>query len=102
MGASRRVLKTKTFYPVTQFAQRRCSRSAREAAADDYDLKLSSVVRINQSRMVLVISPFLVERSWRNFRIQRSNHASDICLELQRSVLAQRKLLLAAPLVFLE
>jgi hypothetical protein len=75
MRAPRRILKTKTFHPVSQFSQGRRGRSAGEAAADDYDLKFSPVVRIDQSRMVSMISPFLIQRPRRNFWIQGSNHA---------------------------
>jgi hypothetical protein len=75
MRASRRILKTKTLHPVSEFTQGRCGRSAREAAANDYDLKFSPVVWANQSRMVSMISPFLIQRPWRNLRIQCSNHA---------------------------
>jgi hypothetical protein len=81
VGAPRRILKTKTFHPVSEFTEGRRGRSAGEAAADDYDLKLSPVVGADQSRMVLMVSPFLIQRPWRNFRIQCSNHASGICLE---------------------
>src|SRR5262249_579086 len=81
MRAPRRILKTKTFHPVSEFTEGRRNRSAGEAAADDYDLKFSPVVRADQSRMVSMISPFLIERPGRNFRIQCSNHASDMCLE---------------------
>src|SRR5207244_1392536 len=76
-----RILKTKAFHPVTQFSEGRRGRSAGEAAADDYDLKFSPVVWTDQSRMVSMISPFLIQRPRRNFRIQSSNHASDIYLE---------------------
>jgi hypothetical protein len=75
MRAPRRILKTKTLHPVSQFTEGRRRRSAGEAAADDYDLKFSPVIWADQSRMVLMISPFLVQRPRRNFGIQCSNHA---------------------------
>jgi len=81
MRAPGRILKTKTFHPVSEFTEGRRGRSAGEAAADDCDLKLSPVVWVDQSRMVLMISPFLIQGPRRNFGIQCSNHASDICLE---------------------
>jgi hypothetical protein len=75
MRAPWRILKTKTFHPVSEFTESRRSRSAGEAAADDYDFKFSPVIRVDQSRMVLMIPPFLIQRPRRNFRIQCSNHA---------------------------
>src|SRR4029434_7455309 len=44
MRASRRILKTTTFHPVSELTEERCRRSASEPGADDYDLKLSPVV----------------------------------------------------------
>src|SRR5262245_62579358 len=75
MRAPRRILKTKTFHPVSKFTERRRGRSTGETAADDYDLKFSPVVWADQSRMVLMVSPFLIQRSGRNFWIQCSDHA---------------------------
>ena len=49
MGASRRILKTKTFHPVSEFTEGRRGRPAGEPAADDYDLNLSPVVWADQS-----------------------------------------------------
>jgi hypothetical protein len=75
MRAPGRILKTKTFHPVSEFSEGRRGRSAGEPTADDYDLKLSPVVWADQSRMVLMISPFLIQRPRRNFGIQCSDHA---------------------------
>jgi hypothetical protein len=60
---------------VSEFTESRRGGSAGEATAHHYDLKFSPVIRIDQSRMVLMISPFLIQRPRRNFGIQCSNHA---------------------------
>ena len=86
MRTSRRVLKTKTFHPVPEFTKGRRGGSAGKPAADDYDLKLSPVVWADQSRMVLMISPFLIQRPRRNLRIQCSNYAVK-CLKPCRNVI---------------
>src|SRR4030095_2654264 len=86
MGTSRRILKTKAFHPVSEFTEGRRGGSAGKPAADDYDLKLSPVVWADQSRMVLMISPFLIQRPRRNLGIQCSNHAVK-CLKTCRNVI---------------
>jgi hypothetical protein len=91
MRTSRRILKTKTFHPVPEFTKGRRGGSAGKPAADDYDLKLSPVVRADQSRMVLMISPFLIQRPRRNLGIQCSNHAVK-CLKTWRNVMIEAKL----------
>jgi hypothetical protein len=47
MGAARRILKAKASYSITQFAQRRRSRSTGQTASHNDDLKLSPIVRAN-------------------------------------------------------
>src|SRR5207249_7026457 len=74
MRAARRILVAKAFHSIAEFTKGRRGRSAREAAADDYDFKFPAVVRTDQSRMILVVCPFPGERSGRNFGVQRPNH----------------------------
>ena len=47
MGASRRILKAKTFHSITQLAQRRRRRSTGQTASDNDDLEFSPVVWAN-------------------------------------------------------
>src|SRR5881275_3081376 len=74
MRAPRRILKTKTFHPITQLSQSRRGRTTGQAAADDDDIKLSAVVRIHQPHVVSVAAPFLRETPRRNFCVQRPDH----------------------------
>src|SRR5438445_185284 len=75
MRAPRRILKTKTFHLISKLAQCCRGRSTGQAGADDNYFEFSAVVWTYQSDMVPVISPFLSQRPWRNFRIKCSNHA---------------------------
>src|SRR5262249_52532419 len=102
MRASRRILKTKTLHPVSKFTEGRRGRSTGETAADAYDLKFSPVVWADQSRMVLMVSPFLIQRSRRNFWISVPIMLKMSASNSETSPLTQRKLLFAAPLLLFE
>ena len=73
--ATRTVLETKAFHPVTEFAQSRRRRSTRESGPDHDNLKFSAVVRSYELGVVLMIRPFPRERSRWNFRIQVTDHS---------------------------
>ena len=77
MGATRRILITKTFHPITEFAEGRCSGTAGETAADNDDLELAPIIRTDQSRMIAMALPFPVERTGRNFGVQCSDHMTE-------------------------
>ena len=69
-----RILKAKAFYPVAEFAQGRRRRSAGETASHNDDLELSPIIWANQSRVIPMAAPFLIERSVWNPGVQRPDH----------------------------
>src|SRR3954454_1451160 len=97
MRTARGVLKTKTFHPITQLAQ--CCRggSPRQTSAHHNHFELSPVIRVDQSDMVPVVSPFLGQRTRRDLGIERSNHASRGFWNDETSTLPPFKLRFATP-----
>src|SRR3954447_9750255 len=75
MRTPRGVLKTKTFHPIPELAECCRGRSAGQTSADHNHFELSPIIRVDQSDMVPVISPFLSQQTRRNFWIECSNHA---------------------------
>jgi hypothetical protein len=69
MGASRRILETKAFCSITEFAQRCGGGCASETAPDNDDLELPPIVWTDQSRVIAMAAPFLVEWSVWNFGV---------------------------------
>ena len=67
MRAARRILVTETLHPVTQLAERGRGRSAGQTASDDDDFEFSAIIRINESRMIVMGAPFVGQRSRRDF-----------------------------------
>ena len=74
MGATRRILITKTFHPITKLAQSGRGRSAGQSRTDHNDLKFAAIIRANETRIILVVPPFLLERTGRNFAVEFSDH----------------------------
>jgi hypothetical protein len=73
--AARGILIAEALYVVTKFAQRRCSRTAGEAGADNNDLKLAAVVRTNEPAVIAVGGPLFIDRPGRNLCLKRTNHS---------------------------
>src|SRR5207237_10275394 len=69
MGATRRILITKTLHPITKFAEGGRSRSPGQSRADHNDLKFATSIWANQTRMVVVVSHLLLVRTGRIFTI---------------------------------
>src|SRR5437588_4421504 len=74
MGATRRILVTKTFHAVTKFTQSGRGRSAGQSGTDHNDLKFAAIIRANETRIILVVTPFLLKRTGRNFAGEFSDH----------------------------
>src|SRR6476469_8171040 len=74
MRATRRILITKTFHPITKLAQSGRGRSAGQSRTDHNDLKFAAIIRANETRIILVVPPFLLERTGRNFAVEFSDH----------------------------
>ena len=68
------ILKAETFYLIAEFTQRCRGGGAGEAASDNDDLELPPIVWTDQSRVITMAAPFLVEWSMGNFGVQRPNH----------------------------
>jgi hypothetical protein len=74
MGATRRILITKSFHAITKFTQSGRGRSAGQPRTDHNDLKFAAIIRANETRIILVVPPFLLERTGRNFAVEFSDH----------------------------
>src|SRR5438874_1976988 len=74
MGATRRILITKTFHAITKFTQSGRGRSAGQPRTDHNDLKFAAIIRANETRIILVVTPFSLERTGRNFAGEFSDH----------------------------
>src|SRR5205809_167648 len=74
MGAPRRILEAKAFYAVTEFTQRCRGGCASETAPDNDDLELPPIVWTDQSGVITMAAPFLIERALWNFGVQCPNH----------------------------
>src|SRR5436190_15394130 len=77
MGAPRRILEAKAFYAVTEFTQRCRGGCASETAPDNDDLELPPIVWTDQSGVITMAAPFLIERALWNFGVQCPNHRSE-------------------------
>src|SRR5436305_1892062 len=74
MGATRRILITKTFHLIPKLAQSGRGRSAGQSRTDHNDFKFAAIIRANETRIILVVPPFLLERTGRNFAVEFSDH----------------------------
>src|SRR6266446_6910121 len=74
MGATRRILITKTFHTITKFTQSGRGRSASQPRTDHNDFKFAAIIRANETRIILVVPPFLLEWTGRNFAVEFSDH----------------------------
>ena len=74
MRAARAVLIAEALHVITHLAKTGRRRAAGESAADDDDLKLAAVRRTNESGVILEARPLGLERTGRNFRIERADH----------------------------
>ena len=70
MSAAGTVLKAEAFYVVTKLSQRGCCGRARESGADDDDIELPLVRRVDQLQLELVLVPLLRQRSGGDFGVQ--------------------------------
>ena len=74
MGAARAVLVAERFDVVTLLRQRRRGRAAGQTGSDHNDLELATIVRRNQSGVVLMPAPFFRQRAMGHLRIERADH----------------------------
>ncbi len=72
--AARRILVAEGFHLIPEFSEGRGSRGPCETGADDNDLKLAAVGRVDELGFELVILPLLFERSGGNPGIEGNAH----------------------------
>ena len=89
MSAAGTVLKAEAFYVVTEFSQRGCCGRARESGADNDDLELPLVRRVDQLQLELVLVPLLRQRSGGNVGVE--SHVRQRCWKNSKSQIPNSK-----------
>jgi hypothetical protein len=74
VSAAWAVLVTERFDVVTLLAKRGGGRSAGQTGPDDNDLETATIVRGNETGIILVPAPFFRQRAGRNLGFKRADH----------------------------